>query len=58
MGDHTKWNKVENDEEKKKRREALQKRWKAQDEYNLALYFYFRFYSQPDRVCWRTDSAF
>ena len=32
MGDHTKWNKVENDEEKKTRREALQKKWKAHDE--------------------------
>jgi hypothetical protein len=32
MGDHTKWNKVKNEEEKKTRREALQKKWKAHDE--------------------------
>jgi hypothetical protein len=43
MGDHTKWNKVENDEEKKTRREALQKKWKVHDEnfmlaLNLLLY--------------------
>jgi len=43
MGDHTKWNKVENDEEKKTRREALERKWKARDEnfvvaLNLLLY--------------------